>query len=78
MSKLKWKRLPDPFPNMEAWGAMKRGVSFVVSFDHEHPECGFGASYQRRGSRTIYLDGSFVSMERAREAVATAYERSKQ
>lgn len=78
MNSLQFRRLPIPADGMVAYGAIKQGVSFVISFDPANPEYGFIASYQRIGCDTVYLDGSFESVEQARDALMTAHERSKQ
>jgi hypothetical protein len=65
-----------PVPNMRVWGASDGARSFCISFDSNHPDLGFTASW-RDGEKTTYVDGNYASMRDCKKALRAALRKSE-
>lgn len=63
---------------VEAFRALKSGLSMIISFDHRHPELKWRASVQDKRSgadkKTVYLPGPFDTREDAAQALLSKFQ----
>jgi hypothetical protein len=71
-----FSEMQAPFSGMKLWGASDGARSFCITFDEKHPDLGYRASWSD-GTKTVYVDGSYRSMQEARKALRAALRKSE-